>query len=338
MTRTQIEPEVIHNSWPSKLQIWDALRFPDFLQSHAQGIKVIYKRLFRIYAHVFHSHFKARLRRNLKHFPTHQTLSVLGLKAIDASRTVVLIQFCKSRKWWTVMQTLICAQLSRVCVCREAGPKQPNARRQAHTHTWIVHFMHLSASSWSHDSKFWVGNNSLTLKGETQVTKQTPSTKQKTTVQPTPRTYEANPINTTGINSSNKAGTFTRSEGGVFVGRRPPSLLPAPCSSSKTVEVLSLYRLATHTQMTHTHTLSLSHTHTCMQTQANTPACHAVEEKQKPHRDWTAQGTIPSSTSCTLWKSLTWLRSQSSVLRNGSVQPGPHCKLREGHALSMFWC
>ena len=115
-----------------------------------------------------------------------------------------------------------------------------------------------------------MGNNSLTLKGETQVTKQTPSTKQKTTVQPTPRTYEANPINTTGINSSNKAGTFTRSEGGVFVGRRPPSLLPAPCSSSKTVEVLSLYRLATHTQMTHTHTLSLTHTHVHANTSKHT--------------------------------------------------------------------
>ena len=108
MTRTQIESEVIRNSWPSKLQIWDALRCPDFLQSHAQGIKVIYKRLFRIYAHVFHTHFKARLRRNLKQFPTHQTLSVCWVWRQSISRMFLLIQILVTdahqqilkRRWW----------------------------------------------------------------------------------------------------------------------------------------------------------------------------------------------------------------------------------------------
>ena len=47
-------------------------------------------------------------------------------------------------------------------------------------------------------------------------------------------TYKANPINKPEINSSNHAGTFSRGERGVFVGRRPPSPPPAPCTSYKT--------------------------------------------------------------------------------------------------------
>lgn len=63
-----------------------------------QGIKVIYKRLFRIYAHVFHTHFKAMSKQRCQDLCS----NIFENKMQKA-------EVLSARQWWTVMQMLICA-------------------------------------------------------------------------------------------------------------------------------------------------------------------------------------------------------------------------------------